>query len=276
MAWISVHDHVMGGKLRELSKEIGCSQEEALGILVSLWLWGLNNADKDGRLVSADKDDVLEAFSARMLSRLKVNIVESLIKTRWMDEPEAGVLYIHDWDTWQEQWFKFQSQKEYDAKRKREERARKRRHPSSEKPEKPDSPSDCHGDSPADSPPDAGKNGDDAPKEDEEKSRYSKTFEEFWKAYPRHVDKGNAYKKYMARLKDGYSEAELLAAATRYAEQCLRDHTEDRYIKHPKTFLSDALPFLDYLDKQQNVSEPDDDPGGNPFARYKRGDDDDD
>ena len=264
----------MGGKLRELSKEIGCSQEEALGILVSLWLWGLNNADKDGRLVSADKDDVLEAFSARMLSKLKVNIVESLIKTRWMDEPEAGVLYIHDWDTWQEQWFKFQSQKEYDAKRKREERARKRRHPSGEKPEKPDSPSDCHEDSPADSPPDAGKNGDDAPKEDEKKNRYSKTFEEFWKAYPRHADKGSAYKKYMARLKDGYSEAELLTAATRYAEQCLRDHTEERYVKHPKTFLSDALPFVDYLDAAQDTPSPDDDPGGNPFAKYKRGEDD--
>ena len=45
LAWISVHDHVAGGKLRELAKDIGCSQKEALGILVSLWLWGLNNAD---------------------------------------------------------------------------------------------------------------------------------------------------------------------------------------------------------------------------------------
>lgn len=50
MAWVSVHDNVMGGKLRELAKEIGCTQEEALGILVSLWIWGLNNADKDGKL----------------------------------------------------------------------------------------------------------------------------------------------------------------------------------------------------------------------------------
>lgn len=46
MAWVSVHDNVIGGKLRELAKEIGRTQEEALGILVSLWLWGLNNADK--------------------------------------------------------------------------------------------------------------------------------------------------------------------------------------------------------------------------------------
>ena len=32
MAWISVHEQVIGGKLRNLAKEIGCSQNEALGI----------------------------------------------------------------------------------------------------------------------------------------------------------------------------------------------------------------------------------------------------
>ena len=28
MAWISVHEQVIGGKLRNLAKEIGCSQNE--------------------------------------------------------------------------------------------------------------------------------------------------------------------------------------------------------------------------------------------------------
>ena len=67
LAWISVHDHVVGGKLRELAKDIGCSQKEALGILVSLWLWGLNNADQTGKLRSCDRSDVAEAvFSKRI------------------------------------------------------------------------------------------------------------------------------------------------------------------------------------------------------------------
>ena len=48
VAWVSVHDNVIGGKLRELAKEMGCTQEEALGILVSLWIWSLNIADMDG------------------------------------------------------------------------------------------------------------------------------------------------------------------------------------------------------------------------------------
>ena len=48
MAWISVHEQVIGGKLRNLAKEIGCSQNEALGVLIRLWLWAINNAGKDG------------------------------------------------------------------------------------------------------------------------------------------------------------------------------------------------------------------------------------
>ena len=39
------------------------------------------------------------------------------------------------------------------------------------------------------------------------RNEYAVAFEEFWKVYPRKVDKGNAYKKYQARLNDGYSDA---------------------------------------------------------------------
>ena len=99
-------------------------------------------------------------------------------------------------------------------------------------------------------------------------SRYSDGFEEFWKAYPRKIDKGNAYKKYSARRNDGFSDEELLSAATAYAEECRKLHTEQTYIKHPKTFLSDSLPFTDYI---QNGSPPADEPPRNdvdPFAEW--------
>ena len=45
MAWISVHEDIIGGKLRELSKSLGCSQNESIGILIRLWLWCINNAE---------------------------------------------------------------------------------------------------------------------------------------------------------------------------------------------------------------------------------------
>lgn len=48
------------------------------------------------------------------------------------------------------------------------------------------------------------------PPEAEKKTpKYDKDFETFWAAYPRKADKGQCYKKYKARIKDGYSPEEL-------------------------------------------------------------------
>lgn len=266
MAWVSVHDNVIGGKLRELAKEIKCTQEEALGILVSLWLWGLNNADKDGRLMSADREDVLEAFSVKLVSGLKVDIVEVLVKTRWMDEPEPGALYIHDWDQWQKQWYKAMELREKDAKRKAESRRAK----SSTIEQAEEGEQECF----LQPEPENGipKEESETPRSQPEEPKYAPAFNQFWDAYPRKIGKGEAYKKYKTRRRDGYSDEELLGAAKAYAIQCRKSKTEKEFIKHPKTFLSDNLPFLDYLPKKE--PEPPAPPNGNqsvqnPFGHWE-------
>ena len=76
---------------------------------------------------------------------------------------------------------------------------------------------------------------------------YPEGFEKFWDAYPRKVGKGEAYKKYCARVNDGWGENELLEAAVAYAVSVEQNKTDKQFIKHPKTFLSDATPFTDYL-----------------------------
>jgi len=125
MAWISVHEQVIGMKLRELSKCIGCSQKETLGILVSLWLWGINNATKDGELRGSDKNDIKDALSIGLSAGLSSEkIVDCLIEKHWIDYV-GGVYILHDWDIWQEQWYKALDRRAYDANRKREERKRK-------------------------------------------------------------------------------------------------------------------------------------------------------
>lgn len=101
--------------------------------------------------------------------------------------------------------------------------------------------------------------------EDDKQNKYSSTFEEFWKAYPRKVDKGQAYKKYQARLKDGFSPDELLEAAVNYAKQCAKERTEQKFIKHAKTFLGDSTPFIELTgQKQEVVKMPYDE--NNPYA----------
>ena len=64
-----------------------------------------------------------------------------------------------------------------------------------------------------------------------------------------HLDvyKRQAYKCYMARLADGFSEDELETAVKRYADECKKNHTEERYIKLGATFLGPNTPFVDYL-----------------------------
>lgn len=86
---------------------------------------------------------------------------------------------------------------------------------------------------------------------------YTHAYEEFWKAYPRKKDKCNAFKKFNARLVEGFSEVELIGAAKEYARECEENQVADKYIKHPSTFLSDAKPFLDYLEKPKIKAELD-------------------
>lgn len=270
MAWISVHEQVIGGKLRNLAKEIGCSQNEALGILIRLWLWAINNAGKDGCIVGADKDDVAEILNIGIDRRYNADcVVDALIATNWIDM-ENG-LYIHDWEEWQEQWYKAIEVREKDAARKRKERKKKRMAKMSA--EKNGIPSDKEiGESMEQDLPVPYLNipQEEAPKQ-KTASKYPNDFEEFWKVYPRKIGKGEAYKKYKARVNDGWNTAELLEAAKNYAGRVARERTEQTFIKHAKTFLSENTPFIDFLPKENDAGQQallDD--GNDPYADWRQ------
>ena len=86
MAWISVHEQVMGGKLHRFAKRAGCSKKEALGILVGMWLWGINNADAVGRLDEMDKSDVADAISSGLSEGLVPSkIVDAMLDIGFLD-----------------------------------------------------------------------------------------------------------------------------------------------------------------------------------------------
>lgn len=264
MAWISVHEQVIGGKLRSLAKEIGCSQNEALGLLVRLWLWGINNADKEGRIIGADKADMAEVLTIGIDERYSPkDVVEAMIAKKWIDE--EGALFFHDWDEWQEQWYKAIEVRKKNADRKRKERSQKRMMKEQEEENLTPNknvlgkvaedilPSPQLNISPAE------------PKKQKPVDVHTKDFEELWQLYPRKIGKGEAYKKYKARLNDGWKPEELLEAVKNYASKVTMERTEPQYIKHPKTFFSDSTPFIDFLPNneqptQQTSSGSDDDP----------------
>lgn len=96
---------------------------------------------------------------------------------------------------------------------------------------------------------------------------YSTEFECFWEVYPRKSDKGEAYKKYLTRLKDGWSPEQLLTAAKKYRAQIVANRTDQRYIKLCKTFLSDTTPFTDYLTRTERQGEKKD--TENPYEEWE-------
>ena len=124
MAWISVDQKLIGGKLRSLYKSIGCSQNEAMGILVFLWLWGIDNAGMDGLIVSADRSDIADVLKPGLAPGLDAEtVVESLIQNRWIDEAD-GELYFHDWSEWRSYYNKYIGEKKKHAERMRRYRSK--------------------------------------------------------------------------------------------------------------------------------------------------------
>ncbi len=124
MAWISVYQEVDGPKLRKLAKLLETSKAEALGILNFLWFWGMNNADETGRVLEAGREDIGDAIAG--VSRVDSKaIVDALFAAGWLDAKEDDI-FIHDWDTWQEQWYKLQKIRKYNAERMRRNRSEDR------------------------------------------------------------------------------------------------------------------------------------------------------
>ncbi len=126
MAWISVEQTLIGKKLRVLAKSIGCSQNEAIGILINLWLWGMDNASMDGLMDGADIGDIALAIKPCLSEDLEPEeVVKKLVDNGWIDS-NCEELFIHDWEEYRYYYNKYVSEKKQHSKRQREYVARKR------------------------------------------------------------------------------------------------------------------------------------------------------
>ncbi len=92
-------------------------------------------------------------------------------------------------------------------------------------------------------------------------------FESFWKVYPRQKEKKAALAKWRATIKKGASEAELRSAAIAYGADCRLRGTEERFIKHPATFLGPAEPWRDFAQKKDSKPQTPDEIGAQLFGR---------
>lgn len=65
---------------------------------------------------------------------------------------------------------------------------------------------------------------------------YTDDFEEFWRTYPRRIEKKSAFKAWKTALKGGATADEITAGAARYAKY--RAGEPERFTKHPSTWLN--------------------------------------
>jgi DnaD/phage-associated family protein len=115
MAWVSVHQQVRDHrKLRDLYRKLGVSRQEALGILVLIWTWAIDNCNEDVKLLSVTLEDISHAA---YWTRGDNELYTALKDTGWIDEIE-GDMYLHDWYDFNKPFYDFKDKKEKDKQRK--------------------------------------------------------------------------------------------------------------------------------------------------------------
>ena len=94
MAWIEVHQAlVRHRKLYPLAEELRIDRMQALGHLIALWLWAIDNAE-DGDLTEFSPAALSEAACWRKKPR---EFVAALELTGWIDVSDGGSSHLHDW-----------------------------------------------------------------------------------------------------------------------------------------------------------------------------------
>jgi hypothetical protein len=116
VAWISVHQQLRDHrKLRDLYRRLNTTRQQAIGYLILLWLWGLDNADPKGLLLSTTIEDIEEAlYWTGELGKL----YQILVQSGWIDELEDGI-YLHDWEDFNKPFYQYIDRKNKDKFRKR-------------------------------------------------------------------------------------------------------------------------------------------------------------
>lgn len=119
LPWIAVDSKLPSHrKLRVLRKGLGIGLHEAIGVLVTIWLWALEDATHDGRITDANSKDLAESIRWRG----DPDLLLTTLKNAGLVHTDAQGILIHDWPEHQGPWEAYKQRK----KRQREYIKRKR------------------------------------------------------------------------------------------------------------------------------------------------------
>lgn len=77
---------------------------------------------------------------------------------------------------------------------------------------------------------------------------YTSDFDSFWEMYPRNDRKREAFDKYQARLKEGVTQEQIMAATENYKKYIADTNTAPNYVMQATTFLGPHKRYEDYLE----------------------------
>lgn len=274
MAWIQVHQQLKDHrKLLAAADELEVEPAHMLGLLISFWLWALDNTPSGS----------LEGISNRMIARAAQwdgnpdELVEVLKNSGLLDEETAGKLEIHDW---YEYTGKLIDQREAEKNRSRRRRAAAAAAPPSEAQTTAGQTEDApqggqkktagrvNQSRPDQSKADQSKpdQGDQPPNPQTEVKADAQTrrFAEFWKAYPKKVGKKAAEKSWQKLKPDAELFERIMQAVTAAKGSDQWNRENGRFIPNPSTWINqgrwdDELPAAGSFQQQPhgNCGKPD-------------------
>ena len=245
MAWLQVHQTLKDHrKLFDAADELEVSPPHMMGLLVSFWMWALDNAPSGG----------LDGITPRMIARAAQwegpaeKLTAALIRAGWLDEKDDGQLEIHDWYEY--------AGKLIDQRQAEKERSQRRRSATAGSSDGTGNDRQTTDGQPAGdqkkaagrvdqtrasktreekAPPSPSGEVDDA---DAKKSAVEVRFDEFWSAYPKKVGKQYALKAWKRIKPDATLHEKIMKAVDTQKrwDQWRRDN--GRYIPNPATWLN--------------------------------------
>jgi hypothetical protein len=275
VAWIESHQDLRDHpKTIRLADILGIQLPTAIGMMHGLWWWALSYA-QDGDITDYAPSLIAKAM---MWDGDPDQLIQALVDcgrkghTGFLEMTDDGRLLIHDWYDYAG---KLIEKRKEDAERKRSKRQQ------SECPQDVQRTSNGHPTPVAGTVPNRTvpnrtepKNEHVAPDgarepDEKPKAEYSPEFEQFWAVYPRKLEKREAFRCWLARLKGGAKPDGMIAAAKNYAIYCERHNVEMRFVKHASTFLGPSRPFEEYVLGPPDERGPNRNPGNGQVRSFR-------
>lgn len=123
---ICVKEQILDIAAMNVARQLHCSQNEAVGLIVRYWMWNVKLMDTKGNVPCTSREEVADALiRGKCDAYTAEEAVDALISTKLIKE-ENGMLQAADWSKWQYMVTNAEKLRVHNNRRQREYRRRKK------------------------------------------------------------------------------------------------------------------------------------------------------